>query len=110
MCIKSLVLGAHLVSYHTGDGYNNLNPGLNASFCKFQSGIYYNSNKKVSVYSAREFSHKKIFLLVGGVSGYNKKITPFSMIGVRVDKFKIGFIPKIKGKSNTNLIHVMYEF
>lgn len=78
--IEGLVLGLHLLSYHTpvNDAHNNVNPGIYAKTQEgWTAGIYENTWKRTSVYLGKtwsyEFQDGDLSFLAGGVTGYKAR-------------------------------------
>lgn len=110
--LEALIIGTHLYTQHfnTEAGYNNVNPGMyiSAKFedhvCAPTAGFYYNSERKESVWAGCTFTagdRNQYRLIVGGVTGYVKGLTPLIIpqynIGVTKDlSVGIGLIPPVK--------------
>jgi hypothetical protein len=119
--LESLILGAHLMSYHDSGNYNNANVGV---YLQHQSGLtagsYYNSERKQSYYGGYTFKpfdrFSRLDVTLGIVSGYSmKRLTPFMLPsyaayesddGMRI---RLGFLPRIGSFQPANVLHMMAE-
>lgn len=120
-CLAIAAIGLHLVSWHDEPGYNNVNPGVYVeSQCGFTLGAYKNSIRELSVYAAYTYDPKKlpVWATVGVVTGYKREtnmgITPIAMVGVKTPevqgyRLRVGWIPKVGGVNNVNVVHLMIE-
>ena len=109
-CLKAAVVGIHLMSAHSGSGYNNTNPGAYIKSCGIQTGAYYNSLHRMSIYSGRVFELDNMFLITGVATGYSKTVTPFLSAGFKIHKYNVWYTPKFKGLNKTHLVHISLEF
>ena len=103
----------HLLSWHSVKEYNNTNLGLYARSCNVQVGAFYNSEREISGYAAYVFESDKhpFFLFTGAMTGYqNSAIMPFAAAGVKINKFRVSYTPKLGTINDTHLIHLAYEF
>lgn len=71
-----IILGLHLLSYHVPNEpwYNNHNVGVYARAETIELGVYQNTDRRVSVYVAKEFALSDNWsFTAGGVTGYSKR-------------------------------------
>jgi hypothetical protein len=80
MICASLILGAHLVSYHTAREpyYHNVNPGVYVECDGWTAGAYRNTLGRNSLYAGYTLHQGPFALSLGVASGYQKKITPWA--------------------------------
>ena len=119
--LESLILGAHLMSYHDSGNYNNANLGL---YLQHQSGVtvgsYYNSERRQSYYGGytfKPFDHlPRLDVTAGLVSGYRaKRFTPFMLPSYTVYEsddgvhVRLGFLPRRGSFPPANVMHMMVE-
>lgn len=136
MICASLILGLHLVSYHSNPQpyQNNINPGIYVECDGWTAGAYKNSLNRTSKYLGYTW-HQGIFALsVGAVSGYKKSIgqefcregytsivsnpcvrgygfkniAPMVVPSVTIGLARISFIPRTKN-SESNVLHLSIE-
>lgn len=114
ICMKTIAIGMHLLSWHSQEGYNNTNVGLYArNDCGLQVGAFYNSERKLSVYASYILESDKhpFFALAGVATGYRYGIvSPLGGVGIKVKKFRIMYTPKLGKHNDTHLLHLAYEF
>lgn len=106
MLCASLILGAHLATYHFDRvGYNELNIGPYVQCDSIVAGAYYNSERNVSFYIGKQYS----YLTIGLVSGYKRNVVvPLIVPSIKLnDTFRLSFVPPIKGISGA--IHFSIE-
>lgn len=114
ICMKTIAIGMHLMSWHSQQGYNNTNVGLYArNECGVQVGVFYNSERKLSAYTAYILqSDKHPFFVMGAIStGYRYGfISPLAGVGIKIKKFRVMYTPKLGKYNDTHLLHLTYEF
>lgn len=122
-CFAIAAIGLHLVSWHDEPGYNNTNPGVYVkSECGLTAGVYKNSFSRVSVYGAYSYDPPKLpfWASAGFATGYAKipgtnfRLSPIAIVGLKSPQYKgylfrVGYIPKIGGVNNVNVVHLMIE-
>lgn len=120
-CLAIAVIGLHLVSWHDEPGYNNHNPGVYVkSECGLTAGVYKNSVRKTTAYIGYTYDPPKLpfWASVAVATGYHSetrmRLTPIAMIGIKSPqyegfRFRLGYIPKISGVNNVNVVHLMIE-
>ena len=82
---ECLLIGLHVFSLHSQPNFNNINPGVYCDTGNFIVGTYLNSEKKQSVYIGKNFQGENFGLMIGGVTGYVKKITPAIVPSFRLE-------------------------
>ena len=120
-CLAIATIGLHLVSWHDTGGYNNVNPGVyTKTECGITIGAYENSINKTTVYVGYTYDPPKlpVWASVAIATGYkpetNMTLTPIGMVGLKSQqykgtRFRIGYIPKIKGVNQVNVLHLTFE-
>lgn len=119
-CGKILAVGLHLATWHSQDGYNDINPGGYIRLdCNIVAGAYHNSESNMSAYAAFAFE-KPIgrltpFIVAGVVVGYeNQPVAPLITPGVAVEvsehvALRLAYLPGGIEKSPHGL-HATLEF
>lgn len=105
-----ILIGVAL-SLHIGfqDQYNNLHPQIRLQSEEFISGIYYNSEDKLSAYAGMEFNKGLWSHEIGIVSGYeNSAVQPFVRSTYAFSNTVKGFvspaIEKVNGKESVGIV------
>ena len=125
MLLESLIIGAHLHTYHIdrSKGFIDETPGIYASAkfdvmpCDISAGVYSNSEGGVSPWAGCTFKFTKRELLrltVGYVGGYKKGGTILLLPSVLVPLnqqvgVSIGYVPKAN-KTASDGIHFTIEY
>lgn len=82
------VVGVHVASAHTEQGYNGVNPGLYARWDSgLTAGAYYNSERKLTVYGGWTWTDKqdRFSVTFGAASGYKAaRVLPIIVPSVRL--------------------------
>ena len=114
-----LTIGAHVGSWHSLPGRNNVNPGLYVRTADgLQVGAYRNSERGESVYVGQMFSARlgadlEASVMVGAVHGYKRAgLLPVVMPSIRVGGdfgVRIGYIPPAAPK-HSHVVHLMAEW
>lgn len=113
-----LALGIHLGTYHTNidNNYNpnNVNPGAYVELAgNWMAGMYYNSDRKSTIYVGKALHYGNAQLMVGLATGYRNVITPAIIPAYNVplakDVFgKIWYVPKVN--SGAEAVHFSIEW
>lgn len=114
ICSKIVAVGLHLASWHSVEGYNNVNGGLYVrNECGIQAGVYYNSERKISTYATYtlENDSQPFFAVAGIIAGYkNRNFTPMAGVGIKIRNWRVLYVPKFAKYNDTHLLHLTYEF
>jgi hypothetical protein len=106
-------IGLHLASAHAHGGYNNSNPGI---YLRLDNGVtfgtYRNSDRRQSAYLAytwesTEWHRFSAGLTAGGVTGYDRKVSPMLVPSVAFSGVRLGIVPRPRGGSSA--LHLMVE-
>lgn len=98
------------LSLHLGlqEKYNNLHPQIRLQYQDIISGIYYNSEDKLSVYAGLEFKKGLWSHELGIVSGYDSELQPFVRTTYAIlDNTKLFVAPAIEnvdGKQSVGVV------
>lgn len=115
--IEGLILGLHLMTWHSQPGFNGINPGV---YIKTESGLtagaYYNSERHWSAYAGMTFHlHERFDVTVGGVTGYSaRSISPLIIPSIEVWRFegadvRLAFAPQVPRVNPSSLLHFTLE-
>lgn len=128
-------IGLHLRSHHFSDGprgkwwepdyqYNNVNPGVYAYHDGWTAGVFYNSERRVSVYGGYTFESPQwnklsVAATVGLISGYGSSKTIYPMLIPSVawehgflgrgSTLRMMFMPKA-AKNGSAALHLTHEW
>lgn len=120
-CAEIAAIGLHLASAHSVDTYNNVNPGVYVvAECGATAGVFYNSQRRVSVYAGWTLESGPFWASAALATGYGwegekaRALTPIGMIGLRRDigpasRMRVGYIPKLGRWNDSHVVHLMIE-
>jgi hypothetical protein len=113
-----LALGIHLGTYHTNidTDYipNNSNPGIYVETKdNYMVGMYYNSDRKSTIYVGKALHYGRASLMVGVATGYNKPLVPAIIPAYNVPlangiEGKIWYVPKVD--TGAEAVHFSIEW
>ena len=121
MPVKAETIGAHVGSWHSEPGYNNVNPGL---YLRTDSGAtvgaYRNSIRRVSTYAGWTWSKPiaqgvQATVTAGVITGYEGGAMPMAIPSVRFEiseraAIRVITIPKIDPKQGAHVVHLAVEW
>lgn len=113
MLCASLILGAHLATYHfdRARDYNEVNLGAYARCGQLVAGVYHNSDRGVSVWGGKQFDRVvgPVDVTVGLVAGYKRSpVLPLLVPSVRLGNVRLSLLlPLEKGGGG---VHLSTEF
>lgn len=100
-----LAIGVHLGTAHSNMdvGYrpNDVNPGVYVeSTSNYIAGVYYNSDRKSTVYVGKALHYGQASVMIGVATGYNKPLVPAIIPAYNVPlakdfSGKIWYVPKV---------------
>lgn len=107
--------GLHLGTYHADRqaNYQEFNPGIYIVSDSITAGVYYNSERKTSLYAGYSFQYQNFSLTVGGVTGYSSGIRPMLVPSYKIPgtSFRVAYLPQVPdSEKNTQALHLSYEF
>ena len=113
-----LAIGVHLGTVHTNvnSDYspNNTNPGLYVETAdNFMLGMYYNSDRKSTIYVGKALHYGQASVMIGVATGYNKPLVPAIIPAYNVPlakdfSGKIWYVPKVA--SGAEAVHFSIEW
>lgn len=113
-----LAIGLHLGTAHsnitTGYSPNDFNPGVYVETVdNYSLGMYYNSDKKSTIYVGKTLHYSNVSLLIGVATGYNKPLTPAIIPSIKIPITKdfssrFWYIPKYN--SGASGVHMSIEW
>ncbi len=106
----TLALGMHIGTNHApGYRMNDFNPGAYVRCDQTVVGGFVNSVNRTSLYGARLVPiGSGIELSLGGITGYDKKLSPLAAIHFRAGQTRVAFIPTTP--MNRGGLHLTREF
>lgn len=113
MLCASLILGAHLATYHfdRSRDYNEVNLGAYVQCGQVVAGVYHNSERGVSVWGGHQFARVvgPVDVTVGLVAGYKRSpVLPMLVPSVRLGHARLSLLlPLEKGGGG---VHLSTEF
>lgn len=119
-CLEVVAIGFHLVTWHSQDVYNGINPGAYArTDCGMVAGAFYNSESRMSAYAGMVFE-KPIgrltpFIIAGAVTGYDRSpILPILTPGIGIELsesvgVRVAYLPP-GGIDEPHGLHAAVEF
>lgn len=113
MICESLILGAHLATWHFDQSkpVNQLNLGVYASCDDWLGGVYRNSQWHTSVYAARVWHVGPVDVATGIVSGYEgSRIRPALVpsVGLPFAHLRLSWLPPSRF-SGEGGVHLSWE-
>ena len=112
MICTSLIVGLHLLSYHTSPQpyMKSVTPGVYAECDGWNAGIYHNSLGGTSVHGGYTWHWEPFALTAGVASGYR---TPSTLVPMLVPSVKLGFarlsfVPRTS-VTKTAVLHLSIE-
>lgn len=119
--VKAETIGAHVGSWHSEPGFNNVNPG---AYYRDDSGAtigaYRNSIRRVSTYAGWTWSKPitqgvQASVTAGVITGYDGGVMPMAIPSLRVEvgehlAVRTIVIPKIDPKQGTHVVHLAVEW
>lgn len=113
-CLTAAAIGIHMLSWHSDPGFNNVNPGVYVrTECGIQVGAFYNSERSLSIYATYTFESKEhpFFAFIGGSTGYKyAPVVPLVGVGVKINRFRVAYIPGLKRFDTPHVLHLTVEF
>lgn len=118
---EAATVGAHIGSWHSEPGFNNVNPGLYAQADNGgTAGIYRNSVRKVSTYAGWTFEKQlgesvTVSATVGAITGYPAaKLLPMVIPSIKVKLFdevsaRVIIIPMVNPKQCAHVVSFAIE-
>lgn len=113
-----LAIGIHLGTIHSNinQGYtpNDFNPGAYVeTIDNYMIGMYYNSDRKSTIYVGKALHYKQAQVMIGLATGYNKPMVPAIIPAYNVPlskdvSGKIWYVPKVN--SGAEAIHFSIEW
>jgi hypothetical protein len=114
--LNELILGVHLLSFHSHPGLETFTPGV---YVRHPSGItagaYSNSHGDPSAYIGHTFERGDFSLTAAGVAGYkNRTVKPivlptYSFSLEPKTRMVVGYVPAIGALRQGHLIHIAFE-
>ena len=118
--VKAETIGAHMGSWHSEPGFNNVNPG---AYYRDDSGAtvgaYRNSIRRISTYAGWTWSKPitqgvQASVTAGVITGYGG-VMPMAIPSLRVEvgehlAVRTIVIPKINPKQGTHVVHLAVEW
>lgn len=113
MLCASLILGAHLATYHfdRSRDQNEVNPGVYARCGQLAVGVYHNSERGVSVWGGKQFDNVvgPVDVTVGLAAGYkHRPVRPMLVPSVRLGHARLSLLLPVE-KSGGG-VHLSTEF
>ena len=121
MPVKAETIGAHVGSWHSEPGFNNVNPG---AYYRADSGAtvgaYRNSIRRVSTYAGWTWSKPiaegvQASVTAGVIAGYEGGAMPMAIPSLRIAAgehlaARVIVIPKIDPKQGAHVVHLAVEW
>lgn len=109
----AVAIGIHLATYHfdRDANYNEFNPGAYVACDEYVAGVYYNSEKRTSVYVGYQFVNVlgPIDIIVGVVTGYERaNVAPLLLPSVKWNNVRLSIVPPVKDIPSA--LHLSLEF
>lgn len=107
--MNGLIIGLHLLSFHTAPGYETVTPGIYVQTTEgYTFGVLRNSEKSISTYGGFTWENGRWSVTAGAITGYKSaKVLPLLIPSYKFDSFRLSFIPNPKGAS---AFHISKEF